>query len=858
MCLKITNEFKNKPLHSYFVNFDEIIQKIDSHLYRNPEEWVNDVMEHYALRLNKKDPKYPPEKIKEIVRFLSAEFHKKSMMISSLGDWVDYVRDNLYKAQEKLKKCPDKLLIHHLYPEFFQYTDNATFLTKESVEKATQTLKQIYIDNKNKLTQELYQNTSMNLNAKMVDMHNYKRIEPIGHGGYGEVYKEEDLIHHRVVAVKYINSNKDKLNLEISFSREIANQSQSVHPCILPFLGYSFYDQDSQPALIVITEYQKNGSLRKLLDESIKNKKKLLNNTQKTIIAFGIAAGMSSLHKNNILHRDLKSSNILLDDNFMPKISDFGLSKFIPESTNSIDMNFNTKMIGTYNWMAPEVMVETNYTQKADVYSYGLVLYEILTSLRPYSNMKNIQEVYNAAKKENMLKFPDLTEKNVIDLIHKCVKSNATRRPTFQDIVNSFLKGECWFSNTDPDKFYIAAKLFTESNDVPVDFDLAVKQNMCEVAKQKLSYNSEQTKDSNCLHVAIQQHSESMFNILLENKFTDVNLQDINGMTPLHIAVKENLPQFVIRLMENPNINPTILDNAGKAPIHYAAETGNCLSILLNYPNIDVNIKTQDRSTPILLATMMENKEAILALLMRPEIDINSISGPNNLTPLALATSKNFYDILLLFIASGKADMNTEAHIDLFFQVIKTGNVRAVSAILQSPNIDINVVHNGKTALECAFKSAAVEIVMLFLAQPHIQLNDDLVTHLINDAIKNKNHKLVYACIASSKINFNHMTERDAPPLITAVFTRDTQMLNALLKLKKIDVNIRSKSWPSYTALHFAVQQNYEEVVKLLLQTEGIQKDILSGNSKTPYQLAVELNYEKLINLLAPTKPHKK
>ena len=863
LCLNITKELKAKPLHSYFVNFDEIIMNIESKKYRNPQEWYDDVTYKYSLGINKKDSKLSIEKLKQILNSLIQEFHKKakSLQISSINDWVNCLRDDLVDAKDKIEKCPCKSLIHPLFSQFFEYTDEASFKTKESIQKAKDMLKQISNENKTQLTQDIFQYYTQDFKDKMVDINNYKCIEQIGSGGFGDVYKEKDIRTNKEVAVKYINANKDLTKLGISFYREIANQSQSVHPCILPFIGFSCYNKESQPAFIIITEYQKNGSLRRLLDSQIHHPNKCWTNTRKTIVAFGIAVGMQSLHSKNILHRDLKSANILLDANLLPKISDFGLSKFIPETTNSTDENINTIMTGTKKWMAPEVMTGTNYTNKADVYSYGMLLYEILTNLRPYEDINNITELYKAALDGNKLKFYKSDEQNIIQLIKQCIQPNPDLRPTFDEIVHSFLNEKSWFSDTIPDQFYLASQYFLQLDDIPISFSSAVERNMLEVVRRKCIKNPNQSFfDMNgkyCLHVAILKNSLQMLNLLLSNKLIYVNVQDSNGMTPLHLAVINDLPQFVLSLLTRPNINPNILDNSYKAPIHYAVDKGNsCLTPLLTHQNLDVNIKTNDGSTPIYLATDKMNMNAILALLSKPVININI--GPKNETPLVLASLRNYYEILLLFIASGKAKMDLDQHIELFFNAILVGNVRVVSAMLQSPTFDINkkIIYQQKeqTALECAFNSSSPEMVMILLAQPHINLKSEIVIPLIDKTIMNQSTSFLYACIASNKIDFNVGTEQFPPPLFVAVFSRNINAIKALLTVPDINVNNTLNSWPKYTALHYAVQKDNIEIVKLLLQSPKINKDIAGLDKVTPRQLARKDNKE-LINLLS-SKTH--
>ena len=158
-----------------------------------------------------------------------------------------------------------------------------------------------------------------------------------------------------------------------NFCREIEIFSKIKNKFILPFKGFTTKEPFS-----IVTEYMKNGSLFDLLHSekindniTIKNIQKLTQ-TQKTKIALSIAKGMIYLHENNIIHRDLKSQNILLDNNLLPKISDFGISRF-KENENQL----LTNQLGTPQWMAPEMFQSNTYTNKVDVYSYAMILYEL-------------------------------------------------------------------------------------------------------------------------------------------------------------------------------------------------------------------------------------------------------------------------------------------------------------------------------------------------------------------------------------------------------------------------------------------------------------------------------------------------
>lgn len=147
---------------------------------------------------------------------------------------------------------------------------------------------------------------------------------------------------------------------------------------------------------MIVTEYCFGGSLFSLLHEK---KSVVLSNKQKFKIALDVAKGMNYLHTSSnqpILHRDLKSLNLLVvepiqnqSDYVQAKITDFGLSRAISELEGpDYSSRRMTGLAGTFHWMAPEVLQSQEYTHKADVYSYGIVLWEILCREPPFKNWK--------------------------------------------------------------------------------------------------------------------------------------------------------------------------------------------------------------------------------------------------------------------------------------------------------------------------------------------------------------------------------------------------------------------------------------------------------------------------------------
>ncbi|KAL8035146.1 hypothetical protein ABFX02_12G078100 [Erythranthe guttata] len=196
--------------------------------------------------------------------------------------------------------------------------------------------------------------------------------ESLGKGGYGSVYKGK-LSDGRFVAVKMLNESKG--NGE-EFMNEVASISRTSHINVVTLLGFCF--EGSKRALIY--EFMPNGSLEKFIQNTTSSSVGVELGREKLFqIALGIARGLEYLHQGcnmRILHFDIKPHNILLDKDFNPKISDFGLAKLCPNRSSIVSMLVAR---GTIGYIAPEVFSRNfgEVSHKSDVYSYGMVILEI-------------------------------------------------------------------------------------------------------------------------------------------------------------------------------------------------------------------------------------------------------------------------------------------------------------------------------------------------------------------------------------------------------------------------------------------------------------------------------------------------
>jgi len=250
--------------------------------------------------------------------------------------------------------------------------------------------------------------------------------EEIGSGSFGKVYKGK--CRQKPVAVKVLHRTFDKRTL-LAFKREVKIMSKIFHPNICLFMGACLVPD--KPCMM-ITELLPKGDVESLLHDT----KVTLSIVLRMKMGRDAAFGMNWLHCSNpiFIHRDLKSSNLLVDNNMSVKVCDFGLSQLIPRDQKVKDRQ-NAK--GTPLWMAPEVMMFQEFNEKCDVYSFGIVLWELLTRQEPFANYNSFDKFKEAVciKKERPT-IPKETVTSLTDLISSTWSPEPVERPSFTEIID--------------------------------------------------------------------------------------------------------------------------------------------------------------------------------------------------------------------------------------------------------------------------------------------------------------------------------------------------------------------------------------------------------------------------------------
>lgn len=289
-----------------------------------------------------------------------------------------------------------------------------------------------------------------------VDINKFVQLDCIGRGCFAHAYKILDKDSGKEYVAKIsINridydhiSEKDDIT---ALERELNINSKISHPCITKFYGYSLYDFDNSPRPMIIIEYAPKGTLQSIVN--LERNGFVIDgwdSTQKLIIIYGIAAGMAYLHSNNILHRDLKLDNILLDSNLCAKIADFGLSK-IYTVTSSPSPNDRGPSI----YFAPETICDNKYSQKTDVYSFAFILYELLIGKVQYPNLSMLEFLENVVYKDLRPDIKKDIPASYRKLIEDCWSKLPSDRPSFNQILERLQRDPGFItSNVNKERFF--------------------------------------------------------------------------------------------------------------------------------------------------------------------------------------------------------------------------------------------------------------------------------------------------------------------------------------------------------------------------------------------------------------------
>ncbi|XP_042440478.1 serine/threonine-protein kinase STY17-like [Zingiber officinale] len=250
-----------------------------------------------------------------------------------------------------------------------------------------------------------------------IDKRCLKMGKKIACGSCGDLYRATYL--GQDVAVKILKAEKLNEAMALEFNQEVEILRKVHHNNVVSFIGACTMPNE----FCIVTEYMTGGNLYDYLHKDHMT----LELPQLLKFAIDICKGMDYLHENNIIHRDLKTANLLMDANNVVKVADFGVARFQNEE------GIMTAETGTYRWMAPEVINHQLYDHKADVFSFAIVLWELATSRVPYEKMSPLQAALGV-RQGLRPDPPNHMHPRLQDLMQRCWDSIPGKRPSFKEI----------------------------------------------------------------------------------------------------------------------------------------------------------------------------------------------------------------------------------------------------------------------------------------------------------------------------------------------------------------------------------------------------------------------------------------
>lgn len=401
------------------------------------KETCADFLLNNSVKLAKKD-----------IRSFRDSFHSnfESLKLNSVAALFKISKDDLTSQDlvdmKRLSQILTQLSLKNKTESTFKISQRFKSLKKLGIESS--------LGEKSVLTFPTLKITSAHLVLKHEDVRMGKEI---GRGQSGSVYI--GYVHKKTVesSSEADESETDEIEVAVkvlfrraltqpeleSFRREIFALSSLSHPYLIKFYGYT-----EDPPFYIVTEYMSNGSVFQVL----RSQPDKLTPTKRSLIAIDVARGLEFLHQKNVIHRDMKSLNVLLDSKYRAKICDFGMVRL-----NSSDDSPKTGLIGTAHWMAPEVLMSSpTYDNKVDVYSFGIFLWELLTGDMPYKDQKP-HEIVSIVMDGGRPPMPSRVPEKLSELICKCWAQDPSERPTMTSIIFSLSNNACHFPGTDEAEF---------------------------------------------------------------------------------------------------------------------------------------------------------------------------------------------------------------------------------------------------------------------------------------------------------------------------------------------------------------------------------------------------------------------
>ncbi len=620
-------------------------------------------------------------------------------------------------------------------------------------------------------------------------------VRELGRGGFGVVY-QGTWRKHTEVAIKQLMSNGISSDAKEEFDEEIKVMMRLRSPNIIQFYGYC-----PSPKHCIVMEYMPNGSLFNVL----KDTKQPLDWSIRIRIAIDIAAGLNFLHHEKIMHRDIKSLNVLLDKSNGAKLTDFGLSKIKKETQSQSMAHKTTKdSVGTIAWMAPELFKRKAYTKKSDIYSLGITFWELAARRIPYS--QGVQEA-----------IPGF----VIEGEREEIPADCPQK------LSSLIKA-CWDGSPDkrPDAGTVVAYLKSDANDF-AQFDGLSKlsgyqDNLHYVAYQD-NFNAVSTPNQN-------------IEVYTPFKAKVQNSKNIN----LIAAIKQNDEQEVLRILnlkvgglEKKLIEESDAEHKGNA-IYWAAHYGYAHFIeMLIKAGVDPNKADKMGITPMQKAFVNGHPAVIMALKdAGVNIDKNIMPEEASASYESVQDLSNHLNSLNLIEAVKKNNQKE------FFRLL---NLEA-GGLAKMLAEEVDTLCDGNALYWAAHFGYDHFIGPLFKAGVNLNKQNKYGRTAVYEAACN-GHPETIVTLKSLGANVEIPDSNSKTPLYAAA---ENGHIETILTLKAAGVNIDIPDKNGETLMHFAAKDGKVEAI-VALKAAGVSIDMPNNKRKTPLYLAAENGHTEAI-----------
>ncbi|XP_059563896.1 ankyrin repeat and protein kinase domain-containing protein 1 isoform X1 [Myotis daubentonii] len=666
----------------------------------------------------------------------------------------------------------------------------------------------------------------------------------------------------------------------------------------------SIYGVCKQP-LGIVMEFMANGSLEKMLGThsiSWQLKFRIIHET---------SLAMNFLHsiKPPLLHLDLKPGNILLDGSMHVKISDFGLSKWMEQSTRMQYIE-RSALRGTLSYMPPEMFLQRNMAPgpKYDVYSFGIVIWDVLTQKKPYSglNMMNIIIGVATGMRPSLQSVSDEwpgEAQQMVDLMKRCWDQDPKKRPCFSaditvetDLLLSLLQSPV----TDPESEALARKVsckpslrwprevseevsqeLTDSDlggDLKRVLQLSDSESLVPSDEELRIYENKVTP----LHFLVAQGSVEQVRLLLAHE-VDVDCQTACGYTPLLIAAQDQQPELCALLLDH-GADANLADEDGWTPLHFTAQNGDdrTARLLLDH-GARVDAQEHEGWTPFHLAAQ-NNFENVARLLVSRQADPN-LREAEGKTPLHVAAYFGHVTLVKLLTGQGaeldaqQRNLRTPLHL-----AVERGKVRAIQHLLKSGAAPDALDRDGYSPLHTAAARGRYLICKMLLRHgASLELPTQQGWTPLHLAAY-KGHLEIIHLLAESHADLGAPGSMNWTPLHLAARHGEEEVVAALLQCgadpnaaeqsgwtplhlavqrgsflsvihlleHHADVHARSKG--GWTPAHLAALKGNMAILKVLVKA-GAQMDVQAGEGCTPLQLALRSQKQSAATFLEGKEP---